>query len=191
MVEDERHELEVVRARRSGQCVLGPLRTKAGFHMAFALINPDSLKWQEKLSPVQAEMETMLAAHIGAPYKARAVTFDLPDFIDVVFNAGDSRHPMGGTIGQSLPNWGKVSSEGRGRTVAMSNLYNDPDSRASRRKQAESLLDKDAMLRYPDSATPGLVATILHEATHNLGPAHDYTYQGKTDAKAFGGGMAA
>ena len=168
-----------------------PCAQKAGFHLALALINPDSLAWQQKLLPVQTEMEQNLAERIGAPYKARKVTFHLPDFIDIVFNAGDDRHPMGGTVGQSLPNWGKVSAEGRGRTVAMSNLYNDPDSKAGRRKQGESLLSKYAMSYYPDSAAPGLLATILHEATHNLGPAHDYQFQGKTDAKAFGGGMAA
>ena len=167
-----------------------PCAQKAGFHLAFAKINPESLTWQQKLNPVEAEMETTLASHIGAPYKARKVTFHLPDFIDIVFNAGDSRHAHGGTIGQSLPNWGKVSSEGRGRTVAMSNLYNDPDSLASRRKQAESLLSKDAIANYSSTPQAGLLTTILHEATHNLGPAHDYTFKGQTDAKAFGGGMS-
>ena len=78
----------------------------------------------------------------GAPYKARKVTFHLPDFIDIVVNAGDDRKPLGATIGQSLPNWGPVANEGRGRTVAMSNLYTDPDSLAARAAQAESLLDE-------------------------------------------------
>jgi hypothetical protein len=168
-----------------------PCAQKAGFHLAFARINKDSLTWQEKLTPVEAEMENALAGHIGAPYKARNVTFHLPDFIDVVFNAGDSRHPHGGTIGQSLPNWGKVAAEGRGRTVAMSNLYTDPDSLAMRKKQAESLLSKETMAFYSSSAQPGLLTTILHEATHNLGPAHEYTYKGQTDAKAFGGNLSA
>ena len=168
-----------------------PCAQKAGFHLAFARINHDSLTWQEKLNPVEAEMENTLAAHIGAPYKARRVTFHLPDFIDIVFNAGDSRHASGGTIGQSLPNWGKVAAEGRGRTVAMSNLYNDPDSLAMRRKQAESLLSRETMAFYSSSAQPGLLTTILHEATHNLGPAHEYTFKGQTDAKAFGGNLSA
>ena len=57
----------------------------------------------------------------------------LPDFIDIVINAGDDRNPLGATIGESLPNWGPVANEGRGRTVAMVNLYLDPDSIAARR----------------------------------------------------------
>jgi hypothetical protein len=167
-----------------------PCNQKAGFHMTFARINPDSLAWQAKLVPVQQEMEKSIATRIGAPYAARTVTFHLPDFIDIVSNSGDDRNPMGATIGQSLPNWGPVTAQGRGRTVAMSNLYQDVDSHAMRRKQAESLLSSDSMKSYVDSATPGLLATILHEATHNLGPAHEYKFGGKTDAQAFGGPMA-
>ncbi len=167
-----------------------PCNHKAGFHLTFAKINADSLKWQEKLTPIESEMEKTLATLIGPPYAARKVTFHLPDFIDIVFNAGDDRNAIGATIGESLPNWGKVVAQGRGRTVAMSNLYTDPDSLAVRRKQAESLLTADAVKPYVDSAEPGLLATILHEATHNLGPAHEYAFKGKTDEQAFGGGLA-
>jgi hypothetical protein len=167
-----------------------PCNQKAGFHMTFARINTDSLAWQEKLAPVQQEMEKAVAQRIGAPYGARSVTFHLPDFIDIVWNSGDDRNPMGATIGQSLPNWGPVAAEGRGRTVAMSNLYQDVDSHAIRRKQAESLLSAESMRAYVDSPTPGLLSTILHEATHNLGPSHEYRFGGKTDAQAFGGQMA-
>jgi hypothetical protein len=167
-----------------------PCNQKAGFHMTFARINADSLAWQNKLVPVQQEMERTIAAHIGAPYVMRAVTFHLPDFIDIVWNAGDDRNAMGATIGQSLPNWGPVAAQGRGRTVAMSNLYQDVDSRAIRRKQAESLLSRESMKGYVDSAAPGLLSTILHEATHNLGPSHEYRFGGKTDAQAFGGQMS-
>jgi hypothetical protein len=167
-----------------------PCNHKAGFHMNLARINTDSLAWQAKLTPVQQEMEKSLATRIGAPYVARTVAFHLPDFIDIITNSGDARGPIGGTIGESLPNWGPVTAEGRGRTVAMSNLFQDVDSRAMRRKQAESLLSSDSMKGYIDSATPGLLSTILHEATHNLGPTHEYKVGGKTDAQAFGGQMA-
>ena len=114
-----------------------PCKMKAGFHVTFARINPDSLAWQAKLQPVQQEMEEGLAALIGPAYKARKATFKLPDFIDIVWNAGDDRPPFGATIGQSLPNWGKVANESRGRTVAMSNLYQDPGSLQIRRQGAE------------------------------------------------------
>jgi hypothetical protein len=167
-----------------------PCNQKAGFHMTLARINTDSLAWQKKLVPVEQDMEKTLATRIGAAYAPRTVTFHLPDFIDIVWNSGDDRNPMGATIGQSLPNWGPVSAEGRGRTVAMSNLYQDVDSHAIRRKQAESLLTSESMKAYIDSATPGLLSTILHEATHNLGPAHEYKFGGKTDAQAFGGQMS-
>ena len=167
-----------------------PCAQKAGFHVTFARINTESLKWQEKLAPVETEMETTLAALIGEPYKARKVSFHLPDFIDIIENAGDDRTPTGATIGQSLPNWGPVANEGRGRTVAMSNLYTDPDSLKVRRQQAESLFTKETLGAYADATTPGLLATILHEATHNLGPAHEYLFNGKKDTLAFGGGLA-
>jgi hypothetical protein len=167
-----------------------PCSHKAGFHVTFARINKDSLAWQAKLVPVEQDMEATLAKHIGAPYAARKVTFHLPDFIDILWNAGDDRKPDGATIGQSLPNWGPVANEGRGRTVAMTNLYSDPDSIESRRTGAASLLSSDTMATYQTTPTAGLLNTILHEATHNLGPAHEYKYKGKTDAQWFGGGLA-
>jgi hypothetical protein len=169
-----------------------PCAQKAGFHLTFARINGASLAWQAKLVPVQQDMEAHLAAAAGAPYKARKVTFALPDFIDIVINAGDDRGALGATIGQSLPNWGKVADESRGRTVAMSNLYTDPDSLATRLEQAASLLDAASLAHYAaDDPEPGLVSTILHEASHNLGPSHDYRAGGKTDSQAFGGQLAA
>jgi hypothetical protein len=167
-----------------------PCDHKAGFHVTLARINKDSLAWQDKLVPTQQAMEKSLATLIGKPYAARKVTFHLPDFIDIVINAGDDRKESGATIGQSLPNWGPVANEGRGRTVAMSNLYTDPDSQKSRRNGAESVLTKESMTEYVDSDRPGLLSTILHEASHNLGPAHEYKFKGKTDAQWFGGGLA-
>jgi hypothetical protein len=167
-----------------------PCAHKAGFHTTFARINRDSLAWQQKLVPVEQEMEATVAKHIGKPYAARKVSFHLPDFIDIIINAGDDRKESGATIGQSLPNVGPVANEGRGRTVAMSNLYADPDSIASRHEQAMSLMSADTMAFYDASPRPGLLNTILHEATHNLGPAHEYKFQGKTDSQWFGGGLA-
>jgi hypothetical protein len=158
-----------------------PCSHKAGFHLTFARINTDSLAWQAKLDPLEQEMEQNIAARIAGKYKPRKVTFHLPDFIDIVVNAGDDRDALGGTIGESLPNWG---------TVAMSNLFTDADSVAIRRKQAESLLTRDTVASFSDSPEPELVSTILHEATHNLGPAHEYKWAGKTDEQAFGGQLA-
>ena len=167
-----------------------PCNHKAGFHVTFARINGDSVAWQDKLAPIRQQMEQSLATLIGAPYKARKVDFHLPDFIDIVINAGDDRDAFGATIGQSLPNWGPVA-EGRGRTVAMSNLYTDPDSLRIRGELAASLLSKESLAVLVDAPAPGLLSTILHEATHNLGPAHEYAVNGKTDELIFGGGLAA
>ncbi len=167
-----------------------PCAQKAGVHLSFARINQGSKEWQAKLVPVQQEMEDSIAKLAGAPYKSRKVTFHLPDFIDIIVNAGDDRDPLGATIGQSLPNWGPVANEGRGRTVAMVNINTDPDSRAARKAQMESLLDAASAKLYPESTEPGLLSTILHEATHNLGPAHEYKVGGKDDDVMFGGPIA-
>ena len=167
-----------------------PCAAKAGFHVSFARINQDSLRWQSKLDPLKTEMEQVIAELAGAPYEARTVDFHLPDFIDIVLNAGDSRSPFGATVGQSLPNWGPVANEGRGRTVAMTNLYSDPDSQAAARVQTRSLLCPSAMVHYSDDAEPMTMSTVLHEAAHNLGPAHEYEVDGKTAREIFGGPMA-
>ena len=167
-----------------------PCARKAGFHMTLARINPDSLRWQQRLLPVQQKMEDQLAALIGAPYAARQVTFHLPDFIDIVTNHGDDRDAWGATLGQSLPNWGPVAREGRGRTVAMTNIYTDPDSLRVHRDQAEALLDEATMATATDDQEADLLGTILHEAAHNLGPSHEYEVDGKTDDVAFGGPLA-
>jgi hypothetical protein len=167
-----------------------PCSSKAGTHLTFARINQGSRAWQAKLVPVQQEMEAAIAKAAGKPYAARTVTFHLPDFIDIVINAGDDRDALGATIGQSLPNWGPVANEGRGRTVAMVNLYGDPDSIAARRSQAESMLDAKSLENYTGATDPGLLSTILHEAAHNLGPAHEYMVGGKKAGAVFGGPMA-
>jgi len=167
-----------------------PCNRKAGFHVSFAKINQDSLAWQQKLEPVKQDMEDQLAAMAGGPYRARDVSFHLPDFIDIVLNAGNSRAPHGATIGQSLPNWGPVANEGRGRTVAMTNLYTDPDSRRIPEGQAESLFCDESMEAFTTDPEAFVMSIVLHEAAHNLGPSHEYEVRGKTDEEIFGGPMA-
>jgi hypothetical protein len=167
-----------------------PCSRKAGFHMTFALINKDSLKWQNTLSPGLQTMEEDIAKLIGAPYKARKVSFHLPDFIDIVLNAGDDRNAFGLTVGQSLPNWGPVANEGRGRTVAMSNVYLDTDSRQIQRQRAESLFAQEDLVHLSQDKQVSIINTILHEINHNLGPSHEYAYRGKRDGELFGGQLA-
>ena len=169
-----------------------PCAHKAAFHLTFARINQASKDWQGKLTPVLQDMEKRVAAAAGPPYVTHPVTVHLPDFIDLVTNSGFDRMAFRAVLGESLPNFGPVANEGRSRTVAMVNLYTDPDSRAARRGQAESVLSVDSMPMYPDAPEPGLFSTVLHEATHNLGPAHEYKIGGRgKDAKlVFGGPVA-
>jgi hypothetical protein len=167
-----------------------PCSLKAGFHTSFARINKGSIEWQTKLEPVKSQMEEAIAKLAGPPYAARTVTFRLPDFIDLVLNAGDARAPLGGTAGQSLPNWGPVANESRGRTVLMTNLGTDPDSREDSEKLAKSVFCKPVMTMFSSDPAIGFVGTILHEATHNFGPAHEYKVDGKKDEEIFGGPKA-
>ena len=166
-----------------------PCSRKANFHVTFALINQESLEWQRRLEPVKDEMEAAIASLAGPPYQPREVGFALPDFIDIVLNAGDSRSALGATIGQSLPNWGPVAESG-GRTVAMTNLFTDPDSEAALMEQARSLMCKSTADRVDPAARFMTLSTVLHEAAHNLGPAHEYRVDGKTDDQVFGGALA-
>jgi hypothetical protein len=167
-----------------------PCSLKAGFHVTLARIDQASLAWQKRLEPVKAEMERALAAMAGPPYAAREVSFHLPDFIRIVLNAGDDRKVRVITGGQSLPNWGPVANEGRGRTVAMTNLFEDPKSREVLRRRAESILCAAAMSRWSDDADTHVIGTVLHEAAHNLGPSHEYAVNGRTDDRIFGGALA-
>jgi hypothetical protein len=126
----------------------------------------------------------------GTPYRARTVKFKLPDFIDIVLNAGDSRAPLGGTIGQSLPNWGGVAKRG-GRTVTMTNIGIDGDSQRQSRELMSSMFCSTTMQKASTDPKVSLLSVVLHEAAHNLGPSHDYAVNGKVSEVAFGGGMAA
>jgi len=167
-----------------------PCQQKAGFHVSFARIDRTLLSWKQKLTPLRDTMEKDLARLIGPPYRARRVGFHMPDFIQIVLNAGDARHPMGATIGQSLPNWGKVAREGRGRTVVMTNLYTDPDSRRINTQKARALLAPRTMARYSSDPGADLINIILHEATHNFGPHSDFKVKGRTPKEIFGGKVA-
>ena len=168
-----------------------PCARKAGFHVSFARVNEDAVAWQRMLEPIKAQLEHAIAVLAGPPYKSGKTSFHLPNFIDIVLNAGDSRSALGATVGQSLPNWGPVANESRGRTVAMANLYTDLDSQAAFRTQVESLFCKDSAALVPTDPESLIMTTVLHEAGHNLGPAHEYRVAGKVDDEIFGGPLAA
>lgn len=167
-----------------------PCQEHASYQLSLARVNPDGVRLQDQLKPVKQDMEQAVAKLAGAPYTARTVGFDLPEFIDIVINAGDARSPLGGTIGESLPNWGPVAASG-GRTVAMTNLGSDPDSVAATRRVLAATFCSDTMARWPSDPSYELYSTVLHEAGHNLGPSAEYAVDGKTDVEVFGGALAA
>lgn len=166
-----------------------PCAWKAGFALQLARIDPQSLAWQRKLDPLKQDMEHALSGLAGPPYRERNVAFKLPDFIQVVLNAGDQRFPTGATVGESLPNWGPVAEHG-GRTVVMTNIGTDPDSLARRKHQEQSVFCAATQAQAGDYRRDSLLVSLLHEAAHNLGPAHDYAVAGRTDTVAFGGPLA-
>ncbi len=166
-----------------------PCAWKAGFALQLALINPESLDWQRKLDPLKNEMEGRLAQMAGPPYKARNVNFAIPDFIDVVLNAGDKRPPSGATVGQSLPNWGPVAEKG-GRTVAMTNFYTDADSQAVQAGLMASMFCAKTNELATTTPRESIIGSLLHEAAHNLGPSHEYKVNGKVADQVFGGPLA-
>lgn len=166
-----------------------PCAWKAGFALQLARINPQSIEWQQKLDPMKQDMEKTLASMAGKPYTVREVNFKIPDFIDVVLNAGDQRNAHGATIGQSLPNWGPVAEQG-GRTVAMTNLYTDTDSRSQQAGLMASMFCKATNAQASTSPQETLIGSLLHEAAHNLGPSHEYRVNGKEDDVLFGGTLA-
>lgn len=167
-----------------------PCSRKSLFHVSFARINPDGISWKQRLEPRKSAMEAALAALAGPPYKARDVSFHLPDFIDIVLNAGESRPAQGATVGQSLPNGGQVANEGRGRTVAMVNLYTDKDSEESWKRVSSSLFCGKTMAGMVFDPKLSVMSTVLHEAAHNLGPSHEYRVNGRTAPEIFGGATA-
>jgi hypothetical protein len=166
-----------------------PCAWKAGFALELARINPQSLEWQKRLAPQKQAMEQSIAGLAGPPYAARDVQFKLPDFIDIALNAGQQRDAFGATVGESLPNWGPVAESG-GRTVVMTNFYADPDSLKRLASQRASLLCSATNDARGDPSKDSLVVSLLHEAAHNLGPAHDYAVSGKDAVRSFGGTLA-
>lgn len=168
-----------------------PCSQHAGFQVSFAFIDAGGIALQDKLQPVEQKMEDAVGKVIGSPYVARQVSFHLPDFINIIANGGDARNAIGGTIGESLPNWGPLTAKGAGRTVAMANLYDDPDSRAVRKAKAESLFTAEMMQYYPSDKNIGSLATVLHEAMHNLGPNGEYKLNGQKTEDMLGGDLAA
>jgi len=166
-----------------------PCGAHGGFALTLARVNLAGKELQEALAPHKLAIEAETARLAGPPYVAREVAFELPEFIDIVVNAGDSRRARGATVGQSLPNWGPVSDAG-GRTVAMTNIGTDPASLATVKDQMASLFCPNTFASFTEDPAEQLYTTVIHEALHNLGPSGSYAIDGKTARQVFGGPLA-
>jgi len=165
-----------------------PCAWKAGFALTFARINAASLEWQRRIEPLKQRLEDEFARLAGKPYRPRQVRFNLPDFIDIVLTAGDTRPALGGYGGQSLPNWGRVAERG-GRTMVVSNPR-DPDGLKAWTERMGSLLCRGSMGSVSTDPRFDMIGAVLHEAAHNLGPAREYKVRGRVDQAVFGGPLA-
>jgi hypothetical protein len=166
-----------------------PCGWKAAFAFAFARINQESLAWRRRLEPIKQDLENELARLAGPPYRARPVRFELPDFIDLVLNAGNNRWSRGAVGGQSLPNWGPWAEKG-GRTMIMSNVGVDADSRKVLMTRLASLSCHATMSKVSADPKLEIMAYVLHEAAHNLGPTREHRIKGNLDQVVFGGPLA-
>jgi len=165
-----------------------PCAWKAGFALTFARINEASLEWRHRIEPLKQKLEDEFARLAGKPYRPRQVRFNLPDFIDIVLTAGDSRPALGANGGQSLPNWGRVAERG-GRTMVVSNPR-DADGQKGWMERMGSVLCRGSMGGVTTDPKFDMLGVVLHEAAHNLGPTREYKVGGRVDQVVFGGPLA-
>lgn len=147
---------------------------RAHYHINVGVKNFRASANTQKYAPYVQAWEERIAQLIGHPewYAAQQIKIHMPEFIDVMFQAGDDLgNANGTTIGQTLPNWCGADGTGENcehRTMSYVNkeagAYNPqfvakfigplfaPENRG----------DLTANVEY-DSA-------VLHEITHNLGP---------------------
>ncbi|MEM1025052.1 MAG: hypothetical protein AAGD10_08100 [Myxococcota bacterium] len=168
-----------------------PCGRKPLYHLSFGRMSERAATWRRKIDLFRQDMEQEVARLAGRPYRARPADFRLPDFVEIILNAGDSRRPHGAYIGQSLPNFGPLAESGRRRTVAMTNLYADPDSHAQLRAQAESALCGESMSGFSEADAPRIMNTAFHDVARNLGPGAGWKVRGQDDKGLFGGALAA
>lgn len=167
-----------------------PCGRKALVHLTLGRIDRSSRTWKRKLALVKSKMEQEIATLAGPPYRARSVNLKVPEFVNVILNAGDARRPQGAYIGQSLPNAGPLAEAGQQRTLAFSNLYSDPDSQKQFDRTVRSYFCADSVEHFSSASRPRIISTVLHDASFNLGPTLQYEVGGRAPPEIFGGPMA-
>lgn len=143
---------------------------KAGFQMIFGRIDQEAAKSVELYTAIRQQMEEAFAGVIGAPYAARKVEIELPDFVNVVMENGDMRGSVNGTAAaQTLPNQCGEDGKEQCKTRIML-FFNKTQRTYSPEVMARfgQLLDP-ANMQHMDlkGLTGGMVD---HEFAHNLGP---------------------
>jgi len=160
-----------------------PCQVKAGFQLMFGLVNQDSKKWKDRLEKLKQEMEKDYAALIGRSYRARKITFKTPEFAEIIIDAGEARHGLGAVSGTSLPNWGQASKNRR--TIVFTNFYTDPVSMEVSKKKASLVFTQNVLDNFNPGRDASSLNTIVHEATHNLGPDSAHKVRGKSPRDLF------
>ena len=162
-----------------------PCNYKAHFHATFGRVDQDFKFWSKRIERLVPLFEKRLASLIGQGYRPRKVKTQTSEFIEILFNAGDSRHALGATLGQSLPNWGKVASERRGRTISMTNLTTGPEAIEQAKQKYQSAFCSNSVFRYGFNKQQQVLDTYLFQIANKLGPHPGL----KVNGKNLGGGL--
>lgn len=153
-----------------------PGNMKAGFEFWFARIDQDAAEFSKQIAPYFPEMEKEIK-NLVPLYDDRQIEMESPDFIEMLYRAGDHRSDLGATIGQKLPNFNDAFS----RMVVMTNYYTDPQSQADGIEKAKLLLAPENVQDYQPEKVYSTANTYLHEATHSLGPQADVMHAKNPD----------
>lgn len=145
-----------------------PANLKAGFEFWLGRVNDGAASFAKKIAPYFQEMENHLHELIPV-YQPRTVPFECPDFVDMMFVAGDHRSNTGAVVGQKLPNGqGKPT-----KLTVMTNYYLDPQSLKESKEKAKEIFVEGIARDYEFNAWSSATGTLLHEVTHGLGPRGD------------------
>lgn len=141
-----------------------PGNLKAGFEFWLGLIDTDAAQFSQKLNPLIQDMENHLQELVAA-YTPREIKAELPDFIEVIFRAGDHRIDIGAAVGQQLPNFNDKHS----RMVVMTNYGTDEKSTEIAKERAFLMLVEEQAKVYEPKKHISTTGTLLHEMTHSFG----------------------
>lgn len=148
---------------------------KARAHFRIGLINTGVLQLVDRYRNYLQSWEEKLARLVANPaaYSAHPVALKMPQFYDVVYEAGDDiGGPNGTPIGQTLPNWcGPNGMEEPCRRRIM--IYvNKTEQAYSEDVMRQYVMPLFSSVHAKDFVTGdvALESVVLHEMGHNFGP---------------------